>query len=391
MAGFDGVLLLLVAVAGKTPVERWGALTVSGTQLVSSITHEEVQLVGVSLFASNTGWHGDKFWTQGVIDALAKWPGLSLVRAPMGVEEAGGYLEDPSNMDKLKTVIDAAVSAGVYIVVDWHSFMAELYLDDAKQFFREISTKYGQLPNLLFEIYNEPKPPDESGKRDWKALRGYSLALLRVIRQHSANPVIVGTPFFSQYLPDVARFPITEFKNVLYSLHFYASYAGHTILQTYLEQYGQTIPIFVSEWGSACPHYDCPVVPRRVDNWMALLDNHNVSWAHWALNDQANDKDHTLANTMSMLHPGADANGVWPESAWTTTGHFTRALIARHAQDSRAAAALAAFRPTFPQPPPESDSAADADLLVPTGVARRIDTPAPGAATGAYSGRRRGG
>ena len=74
----------------------------------------------------------------------------------MGVEESGGYLEDSSNKQKVKTVVDAAINKGLYVIIDWHTSHAEDYETQAIQFFEEMATLYGDYDNVIYEIYNEP-------------------------------------------------------------------------------------------------------------------------------------------------------------------------------------------------------------------------------------------
>ena len=44
----------------------------------------------------------------------------------MGVEDPGGYLDNQqSNKKRLKTIVDAAIDEGIYVIIDWHSHNAE--------------------------------------------------------------------------------------------------------------------------------------------------------------------------------------------------------------------------------------------------------------------------
>jgi len=85
---------------------------------------------------------------------------LSLIRAAMGVHGTGAYLASSAGRANMKaqveTIINNAVNAGVYVLVDWHSETAHLEQADALAFFADLSARYGDLPNVLFETFNEP-------------------------------------------------------------------------------------------------------------------------------------------------------------------------------------------------------------------------------------------
>jgi endoglucanase len=63
---------------------------------------------------------GIPYWNATAIQLIkCKW-NSNVVRAAMGVED-GGWLTDPNTQySRLKTVIDAAISLGIYVIVDWH-------------------------------------------------------------------------------------------------------------------------------------------------------------------------------------------------------------------------------------------------------------------------------
>ena len=50
----------------------------------------------------------------------------------------------------------------MYVLVDYHSHDAEKHPEQAIKFFETVARKYGQAPNLIYEIYNEPLDTDWS-------------------------------------------------------------------------------------------------------------------------------------------------------------------------------------------------------------------------------------
>lgn len=92
-------------------------LTVDGNKILSG--GQQASFAGNSLFWSNNGWGGEKYYTAGTVEWLKQDWGSNLVRAAMGVDENGGYLEDPAgNKAKVTTVVDAAIANDMYVIID---------------------------------------------------------------------------------------------------------------------------------------------------------------------------------------------------------------------------------------------------------------------------------
>src|SRR5690606_19803976 len=118
---------------------------------------------------------------------------LSVFRAAMGTEVEGGYLASSEGRDamlgQIETIIDNAVTAGVYVIVDWHSHHAHEQTAEAVAFFEDIAQRYGYLPNVLFEVYNEPLAVD------WTSvLKPYPEELVAAIRAADRDAHENGTP-----------------------------------------------------------------------------------------------------------------------------------------------------------------------------------------------------
>lgn len=127
-------------------------LSVVGTQLVDE--HGDL----VSLRGVSFGWHNwwPRFYNANSVKWLKKDWHVNVVRAAMGVEPEDGYLERPAwGMEKVKAVVEAAIAEEIYVIIDWHSH--HIHLEEAKEFFVKMATKYGNHPNVIYEIYNEPE------------------------------------------------------------------------------------------------------------------------------------------------------------------------------------------------------------------------------------------
>jgi endoglucanase len=287
-------------------------LKVSGTHIVND-KQEPVQLKGMSLFWSQ--WSTD-FWNASAVNSLVDDWRSTVVRAPMGVEE-GGYLTNPeAEKARVKTVVDAAIKRGIYVIIDWHDHNATLHQEQAKAFFGEMATEYGDTPNVIFEIFNEPL-----GGAQWPAVKQYAEQVLAVIRTKATKSlVIVGSPTWSQDVDIAAADPIND-DNVAYTLHFYAATHKEFLRTKATMAMNKGIALFVTEWGTpdASGAGTADLVESRI--WLDFLDTHKISWCNWSLFDKP--------EAASALLPGASATGNWPDSALTTSGKFVKAEIAK--------------------------------------------------------------
>jgi endoglucanase len=165
-----------------------------------------------------------------------------IIRLPLGIDDGG----TPYNWNDEKLVRSMIVHArkrGIYVIVDWHSHGADKNVNAAKEYFGRIAKDYGKYDNVVFEIFNEPI------NQTWEQVKSYAEQVLPVIREHSDNLVLVGTPMYSQQFGWAAGNLLND-KNVAYVLHFHAK--SHT---GWLRTEGNTALnsgkcLFVSEWGA---------------------------------------------------------------------------------------------------------------------------------------------
>ena len=96
-----GLLLVLLSfnLLAQTPVEKYGALKVSGNKILDK-NNQVVSLAGNSLFWSNAGWGGEKFYNASAVSYLKNDWNATVVRAAMGVDESGGYVQDKQREKK---------------------------------------------------------------------------------------------------------------------------------------------------------------------------------------------------------------------------------------------------------------------------------------------------
>ncbi|WP_233268321.1 glycoside hydrolase family 5 protein [Cellulophaga sp. L1A9] len=290
-------------------VEAYGQLSVSGTKIVDK-NNNPIQLRGMSLFWSQ--WMGQYYTTETVNWLHTDW-NATVIRASMGIEDADGYISNPeTEKAKVFTVIDAAIEAGIYVIVDWHSHHAENYLTEAKAFFAEVAQKYGDQPNIIYETYNEPLDVSWAG-----VLKPYHESVIAEIRKYDANNIVIcGTRTWSQRVDEVVGNEIDD-DNVAYTLHYYASSHKQELRDIAQIALNNNLAIFVTEYGVTEASGNGYIDEASANTWWSYLNDNKISWCNWSIAD----KDESAA----ALTPGASGTGNWAESELTVSGKLVRA------------------------------------------------------------------
>ena len=317
----------------QSVVDYNGLLKVSFNKIVNQ-HNEVVSFAGNSFFWSNDNWGGEKYYNASVVSWLKRDWRATIVRAAMGVEDTGGYINNPErNKTKLKAVVDAAIVEGLYVIIDWHSHHAENYTAQATAFFKEMAERYGEYNNVIYEVYNEPLQVSWSN-----TVKPYAETIISSIRDIDPdNLIIVGSPEWSQRVDLVAADPITGYDNIAYSLHFYTVWHQQWLRDRATEALNKGISLFVTEWGSIGYTGTDP----ETDKWMDWCLKNDISHCNWAVNDKDEE--------WSIIRPGSSTTGVSrgeePES--NRTG--SRALRVEHG--IRDQPYLLSFPPYAPQAP----------------------------------------
>ena len=332
-----------------TPAPGGGVapITVQGNQVLFG--GQPRSIAGMSLFWSQ--WDGGYYNADVVRHLKTDW-NAELVRAAMGVEESGGYinLQVPNsrqdNLDRVTTVVDAAIEQDMYVIIDWHTHhahennyrLAQTGLnpdpntyniaDEAVEFFDMMSARYGEYPHVIYEIYNEPLRVSWSND-----IKPYAERVIQTIRANDPdNLIIVGTPNWSQDVDAAAQDPIRGAGNLAYTLHFYANThrfldGSANFLKGKVESaLSQGIPLFVTEWGTTnadggnlANGGDGGFNATETNAWLDFLKANNISHANWSLNNKV--------EASSALGEFASANGGWTDGDLTQSGRLVRGAI----------------------------------------------------------------
>lgn len=203
---------------------------------------------------------------------LARDWNASIVRLSL---HPGVWLADARlAMAILEQQVAQARSAGLAVIIDWHpigwpdgpeehadpswgmperSYATDLEL--AYQFWRQVSVRYADDDEVIFEIWNEPVRLDRGGGsspagRDWAELRPVWIDLCAAIRRNAGNRLIVAGGRWASDLTGIRENPLPDARTG-YSWHVYPGSGDRKPdrLEALFDDLSQEQSIFVSEWG----------------------------------------------------------------------------------------------------------------------------------------------
>jgi endoglucanase len=311
------IIMLLLALsccmANAQFVKKHGQLSVKGTQLVDK-NQNPIVLRGVSL-----GWHSiwPRFYNVKVVDWLKKDFNCTIVRAAMGIEigEHPYIKESEFSKEKIEAVIKGAIKSDIYVIIDWHSH--NINLKEAKEYFDEISKKYGKYPNVIYEVFNEPD------YETWPEVKSYSEEVIKIIRANDPdNIILVGCPKWDQDVNLPAGDPIKGYDNLMYTMHFYAATHQKELRDRTDAAIQSGLPIFISESAGMEASGDGPMNYVAWQEYIDWMEERKLSWITWSISD----KDETC----SMLKKSANSEGNWKDEDLKESGLKTREFLRKY-------------------------------------------------------------
>lgn len=268
---------------GETPFEIHGQLAVDGTDIVDS-SGNKYQLKGASTHGIT--WFPD-YVDKSVFQYLRDDWGANLVRIAMYTDtgDNNGYCSG-GDKEKIKDLVNSGVSAatelGMYAIVDWHILNdnnPNTHIDEAKDFFEYVSSKYSENHNVIYEICNEP-----NGGTSWAEIKSYAETIIPIIRKNDKDAIIiVGTPNWSQDVDVASADPITGYDNIMYAVHFYAATHKDDLRNKVETALSNGLPVFVSEFSLCDASGNGAIDYESSDAWFQMINENNLSYASWSL------------------------------------------------------------------------------------------------------------
>lgn len=262
------------------------ALKVKGTQLVTA-KNKPIRLKGVS--THGLSWYPE-YVNQKAFTYMKKNWNINAVRLALYTAEYNGYCTgDAANRKALEQRIDKGVKyvtkAGLYVIIDWHILSdgnPRTYEKQAVAFFKKMAAKYKKYTNVIYEICNEP-----NGGTTWADVKPYAKKVVKAIRSKDKDAVIlIGTPTWSQDVDIAAQDPIKGYKNLMYTLHFYAGTHGEYLRQKAQAALDMGLPLFVSEFGISDSSGNGALNQEEGSKWMEFLKKNKISSIGWSLSNK---------------------------------------------------------------------------------------------------------
>jgi endoglucanase len=105
---------------------------------------------------------------------------------------------------------------------------------------------------------------------------------------------------------DVAAADPVQGKNLAYTFHFYAGSHRQALRDKIEAALGRGVAVFCSEWGTSEASGAGGPFLRESEEWLAFLDQHNISWVNWSLADK-NESSAALKSLFEVMKQGNQA------------------------------------------------------------------------------------
>ncbi len=264
----------------KLPIEKHGKLKVKGTSIVDK-NDKEFIIQGVST-------HGIAWFPQYInyetFKTLRDDFNVNTIRLALYSDKNAGYTT--KLYSKVEEGVDYARQLGMYVILDWHILNdnnPNQNKENAIKFFTQMSNKYKEYENVLYEICNEP-----NGNVTWQNdIKPYAEELIKTIRSVDNDAIIiVGTPTWCQDVDVVSKNPIENYTNIVYSLHFYAATHKEDIRNKLKTALNNNLPILVSEFGICDASGNGEINVDEANKWIELLRNNKIGYVCWNLSNK---------------------------------------------------------------------------------------------------------
>ena len=300
-----------------TPFDNHGKLVLDGVDIVDC-NGEKYQLKGVS--THGIAWFPE-YVNKDAFKSLRDDWGANLIRIAMYTDEYGGYCNG-GDKAQLKNLVDTGVNSatelGMYVIIDWHilhDLNPQVHKDEAKAFFEEVSEKYKDYDNVIYEICNEP-----NGGTSWEDVKAYAEEVIPIIRKNAKDAIIiVGTPNWSQDVDVAAENPVTGYDNIMYAVHFYAATHTDSIRNKVTTALDKGLPVFVSEFSICDASGNGGIDYSQADKWFELIGKNNLSYAGWSLSNKE--------ETASLIKSSCTKTSDWSDADLSETGTWLKNQI----------------------------------------------------------------
>ena len=289
-------------------VSKYGDLRIKDGY-VADASGKKVSLMGPSLYWSCIE---PLWWSRETVKYLVDKYNIQIIRLPVAIAPGPGgygrtsvqyqpntwnedcYYYRPDYTKKLvDEVVEAAIENDIYVIIDFHEHYAEDWTYIACEFFSYFAKKWGNYPNVLYEIYNEPVC-------DRGTVINYAKQVIPTIRAIDPdNIIIVGSPNYSRE-PHTVTDAGQGQSNIAYSWHGYVMY-NHQ-----------------SDWDSSEAVTEWGVGNNKDDGGLLnLFKERGVINCFWSMSNAGGNEA-----AWSVLKESCNKKSGWTEADMTENGAF---------------------------------------------------------------------
>ena len=264
----------------KTPVEKHGKLNVKDTYIVDS-KGEKFLIQGIS--THGIAWYPE-YVNKDTFKTLRDDFNVNTIRLAFYSDYNAGYNENLYS--KVHEGVKYATELGMYVIIDWHILAdnnPNINKANAEKFFKEMTNKYKDYENVIYEICNEP-----NGNVSWDSdVKPYAESMISLIRNVDDDAIIiVGTPDWSKDLNSVIKNPIKNQKNIIYAFHYYAATHKENERNIVQNAINNNIPVLISEFGICDASGNGNIDINEANLWINFLRKNSVGYVCWNLSNK---------------------------------------------------------------------------------------------------------
>jgi endoglucanase len=322
------------------PVQVHGVLGTSGNKIVGQKSGKEAMLRGMSMFWSDAT--GIQYYNKEVIKWAVNNLKIDVFRYAMGVQyydSDGGTsnkLDDnysymkagDTQKSKIDQMVEAAIENDIYIIIDWHSHRADSEKSQAASFFKEMAQKYNNVPNIIWEVFNEPVNQGSG------AIASYANDVISGIRGTGNNNLaLVGTPNWSQ-MPNGSCGTVNQ-KNVGYVFHFYAGTHSVGQFSGNINSCRSNNAVFITEWGTTTADGKGDANTSASSSWTDFMEQNKISNCNWSLRQKVTTVGNQSEEGSAMFAGDKPliTQAALSAASYTNSGNFVKNYLTKNATD----------------------------------------------------------
>lgn len=322
------------------PVQVHGVLETSGNKIVGQKSGKEAMLRGMSMFWSDAT--GIQYYNKEVIKWAVNNLKIDVFRYAMGVQyydSDGGtsnklddnysYMKaEDTQKSKIDQMVEAAIENDIYIIIDWHSHRADSEKSQAASFFKEMAQKYNNVPNIIWEVFNEPVNQGSG------AIASYANDVISGIRGTGNNNLaLVGTPSWSQ-MPNGSCGTVNQ-KNVGYVFHFYAGTHSVGQFSGNINSCRSNNAVFITEWGTTTADGKGDANTSASSSWTDFMEQNKISNCNWSLRQKVTTVGNQSEEGSAMFAGDKPliTQAALSAASYTNSGTFVKSYLTKNATD----------------------------------------------------------